>query len=152
MRRTIATDCRTLGFEVAEVFTVLLDLDNYPRWWPAHLRVRVIPPASAAANRRIEVRPLGGRFFCEIDSVDPNREIVIHYIEGVHRGEGKWTFEQTPGGTRVCYRIDLEPQGWLPRLLSNFMNFGTMHSRSMEELFDRLEGWLQARSQREPHR
>jgi hypothetical protein len=32
----------------------------------------------------------------------------------------------------------------LPRWLSNVLNFGTMHSRSMEKVFDGLEAWLKA--------
>jgi hypothetical protein len=71
-----------------------------------------------------------------------DREILIKYVDGVHRGTGRWTLEKVADGTRACYQIDLEPHGWFPRLLSNFMDFGKMHSRSMEELFDGLEDWL----------
>jgi hypothetical protein len=70
------------------------------------------------------------------------RKILIRYVEGVRRGTGRWTFEKLAEGTRACYRIDLEPQGWLPRLLSNWLDFGKMHSRSMTKVFDGLESWL----------
>jgi uncharacterized protein YndB with AHSA1/START domain len=144
MRRTQATDCRTLPFDVAVVFAALLDCASYPSWWPAQLRVRVLETLPGAVGSRIEIRPLGGRFICRIARVEPNREILIDYIEGVHRGTGRWLLEKTAEGTRACYQIDLEPQGWLPRWLSNVLNFGTMHSRSMEKVFDGLEAWLKA--------
>jgi len=46
-------------------------------------------------------------------------------------------------GTRACYRIDLEPHGWLPRLVSHFLDFSKMHSRSMGQVFDGLATWLE---------
>ena len=145
MRRTQATDCRTLPFDLDVVFAAVLDCENYPRWWPAQLRVRVLKATQNVVGSRIEIRPRGGRFVCEIGQVVPAREILIEYVEGVHRGTGRWTFEKLAEGTRACYQIDLEPQGWLPRLLSNCMDFGKMHSRSMEIVFDGLESWLTAR-------
>jgi uncharacterized protein YndB with AHSA1/START domain len=145
MRQTQATDCRTLPFDVAEVFAALLDFESYPRWWPAQLRVRVLKATPERVGSRIEVRPRGGVFVCEIAQVVPDREILIGYVEGVQRGTGRWRFEKVAEGTRACYQIDLEPQGWLPRLLSNVMNFGKLHSRSMEKVFDGLEEWLRGR-------
>ncbi len=146
MRRTRATDCRTLSFDLDVVFAAVLDCENYPRWWPANLRVRVLQLTPNAVGSRIEIRPRGSRFICEIAQIVPNREILIEYVEGVHRGTGRWTFEKLAEGTYACYRIDLEPQGWLPRLLSNLMDFGKMHSHSMEKVFDGLELRLSARS------
>jgi putative intracellular protease/amidase/ribosome-associated toxin RatA of RatAB toxin-antitoxin module len=143
MRRTKAGDCRTLPFNVAQVYAALLAFESYPRWWPAQLRVRVLKVAPDGAGSRVEVRPRGGRFICEVGQVIPDREILIEYVEGVHRGTGRWTFEKLAEGSRACYRIDLEPQGWLPRLLSNWMNFGKMHSRSMAKVFDGLATWLE---------
>jgi uncharacterized protein YndB with AHSA1/START domain len=145
MRRTQATDCRILPFDVAEVYAALLDCESYPRWWPAPLRVRVLKSTLDRVGSRIEVRPRGGSFTCEVSRIIPNKEILIGYVEGVHRGTGRWTFERLAEGTRACYQIDLEPQGWLPRLLSNWMDFGKMHSRSMAKVFDGLEEWLKAR-------
>jgi uncharacterized protein YndB with AHSA1/START domain len=144
MRRTRANDCRTLPFDPGAVFAALLDCENYPRWWPAQLRVRVLRLARDGVGSRIEIRPLGGRFICEIARVVPDREILIEYAEGVHRGTGRWALEKVAEGTRACYEIDLEPQGWLPRLLSNWVDFGRMHSRSMGKVFDGLESWLRA--------
>jgi ribosome-associated toxin RatA of RatAB toxin-antitoxin module len=149
MRRTQATDCRTLPFDVSQAFAALLDCKNYPRWWPGQLRVRVLKTTLDAVGSRIEIRPRGGRFICEIAQVVPNREILIEYVEGVHRGTGRWTFEKLTEGTRACYQIDLEPQGWLPRLLSNWMDFAKIHSRLMEKVFDGLESWLRSRDSSE---
>jgi ribosome-associated toxin RatA of RatAB toxin-antitoxin module len=145
MRHTQATDRHTLPFDVGEVYAALLDCKSYSRWWPGQLRVRALKSTPGRVGSRIEVRPRGGWFICEIGQVIPEKEILIEYVEGVHRGTGRWTFEKLAEGTRVCYQIDLEPQGWLPRLLSNWMDFGKMHSRSMAQVFVGLESWLRAR-------
>ena len=76
--------------------------------------------------------------------VIPEKEILIQYVDGLHCGTGLWAFERQGDKTRLCYKIDLEPQGWLPRFAVELsLNFAGMHSRGMERLFDGLEGWLQ---------
>ena len=145
MRRTQVADCRTFPFGVSGVFAALLDFSSYPRWGPAELRVRVLNVTPERVGSRIEIRPRGSRFICAVVQVIPDREIVIRYPEGVHRGTGRWALEKLAEGTRACYQIDLEPQGWLARPLSNWMDFGKMHSRSMAKVFDGLESWLRAR-------
>ena len=142
MRRTVADDCRTLPFRPEQVWAALADFDNYPRWWPAELRLRVLEVKPALVGSRFEVRPRGGNFVCEVERVAPGREMVIAYVEGVHKGSGIWALEPAEGGTRVRYAVDLEPVGWLVRLLSNVIDFGSIHSRAMGRLFDGLEGWI----------
>ncbi len=102
MRRTQATDCRILPFDVAVVIAALLDFESYPHWWPAELRVRVLQVTPDRVGSRIEIRPFGGRFTCEIGKVVPDQEILIRYVEGIHRGTGRWTFEKLAEGTRAC--------------------------------------------------
>jgi hypothetical protein len=125
MRQTRATDCRTVPFDRTRVYAALVDFGNYPTWWPPKLHLRVLRTTP--------------EFVCEVARKVSLKELVIHYVEGVHRGTGFWTLEPTDSGGVLCYRIDLEPQGWLPRLLSDWLDFGRMHSQGMERLFDRLE-------------
>lgn len=142
MRRIKASDCRTFPVIGSKAFQAVLDFDHYAQWWPQGLSLQVLQTTPNHVGSQIEVRPFGGRFVCEIASVVEDQEIVIHYVDGLHRGIGVWTFEKTEAGTHVCYRIDLEPQGFLPRLLSGCMDFGKMHSSQMEHVFDGLERWL----------
>jgi uncharacterized protein YndB with AHSA1/START domain len=142
MRRTQATDCRTLPFGPDRVWAALVDFAGYPRWWPQGRRLRVLRVMDGLVGSRFEVGPRGGRFVCEVAGVLPSREMRIAYVGGVHRGTGVWTLEPAGAGTRVCYAVDLEPHGWAVQLLSNFLDFGKMHSRAMGRLFDGLEGCL----------
>jgi uncharacterized protein YndB with AHSA1/START domain len=142
MRRTKADDSRTLPFPPERVWTVLADFASYTLWWPAEVRLRVLDVTPGLVGSRFEVRPLGGSFACEVESCRPGRQMVVAYVEGVHRGKGVWNLEATEGGTLVRYAVDLEPHGWLVRLLSNVLDFGKLHSRAMERVFAGLEGRL----------
>jgi hypothetical protein len=71
----------------------------------------VLKTTQDAVGSRIEIRPRGGRFICEIAEVVPNREIRIEYVEGVHRGTGCWTFEKRTEDIRACYQIELDREG-----------------------------------------
>jgi ribosome-associated toxin RatA of RatAB toxin-antitoxin module len=142
MRRIQVTDCRTLAFPPTQVFAAVADLENYPRWWPAELKVRVLKLTPNEVGSRLEVHPHRSLLVCEVTRIVVNSEIHIRYVQGVQRGTGVWTFEPSDGGTRLCYRVDLESQGWIPGLLSHFVDFTAMHSRLMEKVFDGLEKWL----------
>ena len=128
---------------------VLTDLEHYPEWWPSQLRIRVLRTTPDFIGSQIEVRPMGGRFTCEVVGIEQDRVIHIGYVDGLHRGIGVWTFETVGDGTTVSYRIDLEPQGWLPRLMSHFMDFGRIHSKEMQRVFDGMESWLRNRGRSE---
>lgn len=142
MRRTRADDSRTLPIPPDRVWAALTDFASYPAWWPAELRLRVLEVTPGLVGSRFEVRPRGGSFVCEVEKVEPGREMLIRYAAGVHRGTGLWTLGLAEGGTLVRYAVDLEPQGWLVRLLSHLIDFGKVHSRAMERLFDGLEGHI----------
>jgi ribosome-associated toxin RatA of RatAB toxin-antitoxin module len=142
VRRTQATDCRTLPYPVPEVFAALTDFGNYPTWWPKELSLKVLHLAPDHVGSRLGAGLLGGWFICEVTEVVPEREVRTRYIEGVHRGEGVWSLEPVEGDTKVCYRIDLEPQGVGPRLLSHVLDFGHLHSKLMGRVFDGLERFL----------
>lgn len=142
MRRIQVTDCRTLAFPPAQVFAAVADLENYPRWWPAELKVRLLTLTSEGIGSRLEVHPHHSLLVCEVTRIVANTEIQIQYVEGVQRGTGVWTVEPNDEGTRLGYRVDLEPQGWFPRLLSHFVDFTAMHSSLMEKVSDGLEKWL----------
>ncbi|MFO0999463.1 MAG: SRPBCC family protein [Planctomycetaceae bacterium] len=150
MRRTQITDCRVLPFAASHVYAALIDFAHYTEWWPAELRLQVVYVAADYMGSRFEVRPRGGSFVCEVVGLVKEKEVQIRYVDGLHRGTGLWTLKPHEHGTQLCYQIDLEPQGCVPRLLSNVMNFAAIHSRGMEKLFDGLQHWLSVSHKRTP--
>lgn len=141
MRRTQAKDCRDLPFPPEVVFEALLDWKHYPDWWPPEVRFELLEQTPERIGSRARVQPLGASFTCEIQSIEPNRQIVVGY-DGVHVGQGIWNLEPTPTGTRACYAVDLEPQGLMPRFLSDFLDLAALHSAGMRRVFDGLERYL----------
>lgn len=148
MRRTQVTDCRVLPFAVPRVYTALIAFADYTEWWPAELRLKILNVAPDHIGSRFEVRPRGGSFVCEVVGLVEDTEVQIRYVDGLHRGTGLWTLKPHELGTQLCYKIDLEPQGCVPRLLSNVMNFAAIHSKGMEKLFDGLQHWLSVTQER----
>ena len=70
------------------------------------------------------------------------RELHIRYVDGLNRATGLWTLWPHENGSQVCYEIDLEPQGFVPRLLTHVIDSASIHSNGMEKLFDGLQQWL----------
>lgn len=141
MRRTRAKDCRELGYPAERVYAALLDWRRYERWWPAGIGFELLEETPEGVGSRAAIRPIGAEFVCEIRSVIPNRQIVIAY-SGIHAGEGIWTLEPSGGGTHLCYQVDLEPQGFFPQMMSEFIDFAHLHSSMMRRVFDGLERYL----------
>ncbi len=79
------------------------------------VRVWVLQTTTEVVGTHFAVRPRGGSFICEVAQVIPEKELLIRYVDGLHLGTGLWTFERQGDRTTLCYKIDLEPQGWLPR-------------------------------------
>src|ERR1700736_5261357 len=104
MKRTEVTDCRNLPFDLATVYAVLVDFAKYPRWWPSELRLRVLQTTTELVGSRFEVRPQGGSFICQVTQVIPEKEMLIRYVEGFHRGTGLWLIKPQGDGTRLCYQ------------------------------------------------
>ena len=147
MRRTQVMDCRVFSFDAACVYAALIDFGSYPKWWPSELRLKVLRVTNDLTGSRFEMRPRGGSFVCDVVALDDQRELQIRYVDGLHRGTGLWTLRPHKHGTLVCYQIDLEPQGFVPRLLSNVIDFASIHSRGMEKVFDGLQQWLSKSAQ-----
>ncbi len=92
---------------------------------------------------KVEVSASGGRFRCEIVSVKKPFEVRVRYYAGVQKGEGLWTIIPAgDSGAVLTYSINLEPNGFIPRLLSNFLNFSKIHSNAMKEMFKGLDKYL----------
>ena len=92
---------------------------------------------------QVDIRASGGWFRCEVVSVNKPNEVRIKYYEGVQLGAGIWKVKKTgENETMLTYDINLEPNGFMPRLLSNFVNFSKFHSKAMKGMFASLDRYL----------
>jgi ribosome-associated toxin RatA of RatAB toxin-antitoxin module len=136
MRRIISVDSCVLNHNAEKVFDAISDVTVYKDWWSSNVKVKVIVETENRVGSKVEIRASGGWFRCEITSLIPPNEIRVKYYYGVQVGEGIWSIEKTGANESVVtYSIDLEPVGFMAKLLSNFMNLSKMHSKSMVECF-----------------
>ncbi|HMV78159.1 MAG TPA: SRPBCC family protein [Leptospiraceae bacterium] len=143
MRRIIADDSAVFSFSPEKVYSAVSDMSTYEKWWGKKVKVKVLELSPQGVGSKVEVHAVGGWFRCEIISLKPFEEAGILYYDGVQKGKGIWSIEKLGAGkTKLSYSIDLEPNGFVPRFLSNFMNFSKLHSQAMKDLFSGLENFL----------
>lgn len=143
MQRLTASDCRVYPYPPEKVYDVLSYIPGYAKWWPWGVRVKVLEQSSNRIGDKIEVWASGGWFKCTVNSLEPLERIGIKYYAGVVLGETYWTITpQEDGKTKVCYTIDLELHGMLPKLMGVFINFSFIHSFQFRRVLTCLEQYL----------
>lgn len=143
MRRIFSEDSYKYKHSVEKVFNAVADVTVYKDWWSKKVKVNILKSTDNFTGSKVEIRASGGWFRCEIISVNKPNEVRVQYYEGVQKGEGIWSLKKTgESETVLTYSINLEPNGFIPRLLSNFINFSKMHSKAMKEMFLNLESYL----------
>lgn len=135
-----ATDAIEIPCGSDVVWPVLRDLMDYPRWWPASLRLRVIADGAEGRGTEFEVRPPASRAFrCRVEDLSEGRWIKLRYHSDLIEGSGMLRLEASGGGSRVTYELDVRARGWLVALLARFMDLGSIHSRQMRQVLQNLE-------------
>lgn len=143
MKRIISNDVYISRHSPEKLFAAVSDISTYHKWWGNKVKVKIIEKTENKIGSKVEVRASGGWFNCEILSMTPFTEVRTKYFAGVQKGEGVWKIEKlNENETKLSYSIDLEPNGIIPRFLSNFINFSKLHSSAMEDLFSGLEEYL----------
>jgi hypothetical protein len=63
----------------------------------------------------------GGSLVFDVVATVDQIKLHIRYVDGLYPGTTLWTLWPHENCSQVCYEIGLEPQGFLPRLLSHVM-------------------------------
>ena len=97
---------------VGQVFAVLVDSKNQPKWDTGLLEARLMPDGPVSVGTRItEVRKLMGRTSentGEVIEFEPNARITRKSVDMPMTVVGVITFAATPKGTKVSWRWDLQ--------------------------------------------
>ncbi|CAN5217123.1 hypothetical protein BH24PSE2_BH24PSE2_02840 [soil metagenome] len=132
---------------LASVYAVLTDYDDFKRISRVFTHTRFLEPVTDGVGI-IYTRARGCiLFFCrtvvrvERLELDPMSEIVA--IADPERSDVKysrahWQFEETDRGTRVRYRMEMEPDFWVPPVLGPWMLKRSLTSNG-EEVVARIE-------------
>lgn len=79
--------------------------------------------------------------------MNPGKELTLNY-SGIYTGTGTWTISEVNSQCLVTYRIELEIQSRLVRLVSSILPVATIHSKLMGKVLTGLEQYLGEREKR----
>jgi hypothetical protein len=138
-RRTIAAiDEVILPYPPAEVRRVISDLAHYQDWWGPPYRFEVVENRDGDVGTA--VRMSNGSFLlwtATISEADAAR-VLLRLDQGAWTGEARWSVSECQEGTRLIFRIDVDPRPLWLRLLARSMDFKRRHSQMMFKVFTRL--------------
>jgi hypothetical protein len=144
-RRMIAAiDEAILPYPPAAVRRVVGDLAHYQDWWGPPYRFETIQDRDGAVGT--SVRMSNGSLLlwtAAVSEADPNR-VVLRLDQGAWTGEARWSVSPCQEGTRLIFRIDVDPRPLWLRLLARTMDFKNRHSHQMIKVFTRLRERMDA--------
>jgi uncharacterized protein YndB with AHSA1/START domain len=143
----------TLITEIArtprEVFAVVTDPGQLPRWQPAVVEVETTPPGPLGTGSRMrEVREVRGKRLEQIVEVAELTEPTVfdlRVIEGPLPVHGDLRFEPSGTGTRLTLRAFGQPKGAM-RLLTPLLNRGL--KREFSKQYAALKSLLEGEGER----
>lgn len=135
------------------VFGVLSDYDRFERISSVFEDVRFIEPAGDGTPRAYSLLKGCVLFFCKtierIETLDfeaPER--IVARVEPEHSdfryGRTEWLFRPADSGTEVYYRMEMEPDFWVPPLIGPYIMKRSFRNDAVEAL-NRIEALAQGR-------
>ena len=100
----------TLAYTADELFEVVADVNDYPRFvpWCTGARIRSATEKEIIADLSIGFGPFNESFTSQV-ALDRPREVLVHAIDGpLEHLINRWTFTPVGTGTHVDLHIDFE--------------------------------------------
>ena len=140
-------DEATIDADVSTVFSAILDVNNYFKWWMPHLEGKIrgdekIVREGSLYDIKVHHRYGTTKFTIKAVEIVKEKAIKTEYIEGDFLGEAEWSFKSLNGKTKVGYRWKVRSNKFLISLLSPFINVPKMHSKVMQAGFKGLNEYL----------
>lgn len=125
---------------VDDVWRILIDIPNYPLWWPKAVNLKILHFNSEIIGTEFRANPLGGKSFaCRVTGVIPNKEMKLDYYEGIYKGTGFWKIESNNDLVKVSYTVDLEIVDKSIALLSKIISIPKLHSMIFNKILSNLK-------------
>jgi hypothetical protein len=141
-RQITAIDEAILAFPPEAVQPVLADLGRYHEWWGPPFKFETLHDAHGAPGTRVRVQHDMVAWEATITHVDAEH-ICVRYDNGSWKGETRWHVTPCQEGTRLVYRIDLDPTKLWLRTFARFVDLKRRHSHLMLEVFGQLRKRLE---------
>ena len=128
---------------IEDVWNVLLDIPNYPKWWPKLVNLKILRLNPEIIATEFQANPLGGKSFaCRVINIVPQKQISLDYYDGIYRGKGTWRIDVRDGLVKVSYSVDLEIVDKSIVLLSRIIPITKLHSMIFKKILSGLEEQL----------
>ena len=138
----------TIDRPVEDVFAVLTDPTLSPKWAANAIRGELLTdgPPGIGTQRRMVVKGMFGRTMesvMEVTELEPNRAVALKLISASWGGTGRTRYTFTPAGesTRIDWRWEMEPGGWLRPFAGPFMSF---FGRAFQKDLDNLKAMMES--------
>ena len=137
----------TIARPVEDVFTVLTDPTLSPKWAANALSGELLTdgPPRVGSRRRVVVKGMFGgtmESVMEVTELEPNRAVALKLISASWGGTGRtrYTFTPVGEGTRIDWRWEMEPGGWMRPFAGPFMSlFGRAFQKDLDNLKAMME-------------
>jgi uncharacterized membrane protein len=132
---------------VEEVFAVVSNFENNPKWNPSSLEVKKTSagPIGRGTTWRSVANVIGRRLDSESEFIEyePNRKITSKGKQGPIQTKSQVTFEGVEGGTRVDLTLEGEPGGFFKLTEPLLVKMG---KRQFEGALANLKDLMEARA------
>lgn len=108
-------DTWTVAAPRPAVFSVLVDLQRYPEWWP---QVRAVAKVTDDRARVLCRSSLPYELDLVLDAVHREEDLLETRVSGDLTGVVRWRLTPVAGGTRMDFEQDVVVTGRLPSLLA----------------------------------
>ena len=107
----------TINRPVGEVFDFIADGENNAKWRSGVLLARQTTPGPVGPGTVVKQEhkgPFGRRIAAdyEITEYERGARLAFRVIAGPARPEGRYSFDEVEGATRVRFELRWEPKGW----------------------------------------
>lgn len=134
-----AQDEITINDSIEDVWKVLTDIPNYPKWWPKVVNLKILKYNPEIIGTEFQANPLGGKSFsCRVISLNLKKEIWLEYFNGIYKGAGIWKLEKEKNSITVSYSVDLEIVDKSIALLSRIIPIPKLHSMIFKKILNGL--------------
>lgn len=139
-----AMESRSFKAPAYKIYSILMDVRNYKKWWPPNVKVNVTTPGKEGPGTCIEIRPFGRiGLYARMESIIPNVKIAMLYYDGLYCGQAIWRIEDHRDMTTLCYEAELQIRNRFFRFLNRIIGIKEIRSRTVKQIFDGLEDYLE---------
>ena len=131
-----------------EVFAYMTDLDNDPKWQKGLLEAKHTSegPVGVGTTGVHRAKAMGKTIEVawQLTEYEAPKRIAWKFISGPFTGNESYTLESTPDATKVMHVAEMQPQGFLGRLMLMAGGIGGMFKKQSEKNMQNLKGILES--------